>query len=219
MLTVKTDSLGNVVCYKARLVARGHRQIEGIGFTETFNPTVSWNSVRLFLALTVTNNLISLQLDIDMAYLYGDIEPGVVIYMRPPQGIKLSGNYAYRLKKSLYGLKRTGRIWNSLIDEKFKAAGFVPFDEDACVYIRRRGTEVTLLLLYVDDIICSASDKSVLEELVLYLRSLYSLKLKGVSTTVSLPVPTQLLGLELIWGKGFRSVQINASKLVKEFNA
>ncbi len=75
---------------------------------------------------------------------------------------------------------------------------------------------MTLLLLYVDDIICSASDKSVLEELVLYLRSLFSLKLMGVPTKVSLPVPTQLLGLELIWGEGFRSVQINASKLVRE---
>ena len=78
-----------------------HRQIEGIDFTETFSPTVSWNSVRLFLAFTVTNNLIPLQLDIDMAYLYGDIEPGVVIFIRPPQGIKLSGSYAYRLKKSI----------------------------------------------------------------------------------------------------------------------
>ena len=63
----------------------------------------------------------------------------------------------------------------------------------------------------MDDIICSASEKSVLEELVLYLKSLFSLKLMGVPTTVSLPVPVQLLGLELIWGEGFKSVQINAS--------
>ena len=151
-----------------------------------------------------------------MAYLYGDIEPGVTIFMRPPQGVNLLGRFAYRLKKSLYGLKQAGRIWNTLIDEKLRAVGFVALDEDACVYIRRRGKEVTLLLLYVDDIICSASDKSVLEELVLYLRSLFSLKLMGVPTTVSLPVLVQLLGLELIWGEGFKSVQINASKLVKE---
>ena len=49
--------------------------------------------------------------------------------------------------------------------------------EDACVYIRRRGTQVTLLLLYVDDITSSASNKGILEELVLYLQSLFSLKL------------------------------------------
>ena len=115
-----------------------------------------------------------------MAYLYRDIEPGVVIFMRPPQGIKLSGSYAYRLKKSLYGLKQAGRIWNSRIDEKLRAVGFVVLDEDACVYIRKRDPEVTLLLLYVDGIICSASDKSILEELVLYLRGLFSLTFMGV---------------------------------------
>ena len=100
----------------------------------------------------------------------------------------------------MYGLKQAGRIWNLLVDEKLRAAGFVALDEDACASIRRRGSEVTLLLLYVDDIICSASDKSILEELVLYLRSLFSLKLMGVPTSFSLPVPTQLLELELIWG-------------------
>ena len=116
IFTIKTDSLGIVVCYKSRRVARGHRQIEGIDLRETFSPTVSWNSVRLLLALTVTNNLIPLQLDIDMAYLYGDIEPGVVIFMTPPQRIKLSGSFAYRLKKSLYGLIQAGRRWSSSID-------------------------------------------------------------------------------------------------------
>ena len=98
VFTVKTDSLGNIICYQARLVAGGHRQIEGIDFTETLSPTVSWNSVRLFLALTVTSNLIPLQLDIDMAYLYGEIDPGITIFMRPPQGVNLPGRFAYRLK-------------------------------------------------------------------------------------------------------------------------
>ena len=97
-----------------------------------------------------------------------------------------------------------------------RAVGFVALDEDACVYIRRRGTEVTLLLLYVDNIICSASDKDILEELVLYLRSLFSLKLMGVPTTVSLPVPVLSYLGSMIWGEGFKSVQINASKLVRE---
>jgi hypothetical protein len=118
-----------------------------------------------------------------MAYLYGDIDPGITIFMRPPQGISLPGKSVYRLKKSLYGLKQAGRIWNTLIDDKLRAVGFVALDEDACVYIWRRGKDVTLLLLYVNDIICSASDKGILEELVLYLRSLFSLKLMGVPTS------------------------------------
>ena len=63
--------------------------------------------------------------------------------MRAPQGVQLQGGYIYRLKKSLYGLKQSGRIWNKLIDEKLRAVGFVPIDEDACVYIRRKGSEVS----------------------------------------------------------------------------
>jgi len=152
-----------------------------------------------------------------MAYLYGEIESDVTIYMRAPQGVNLESGYVYRLKKSLYGLKQSGRIWNKLIDEKRRAVDFIPIDEDACVYIRRNGSEVSLLLLYVDDIICSASNKDILVELVQYLRSLFKLKLMGVpSVLVDLPVPSQLLGLELIWGEGFKSVQINSSKLVRE---
>ena len=165
----------------------------------------------------MTHNLIPLQLDVDMAYLYGEIESDVTIYMREPQGVNLESGYVYRLKKSLYGLKQSGRIWNKLIDEKLRAVGFIPIDEDACVCIRRKGSEVSLLLLYVDDIICSASSKDILVELVQYLRSLFKLKLMGVpSVLVDLPVPSQLLGLELIWGEGFKSVQINSSKLVRE---
>ena len=189
---------------------------EGVDFTETFSPTVSWDSVRLFLALTVTHNLVPLQLDVDMAYLYGDIEPDVTIFMKPPDGIQLPGKHIYRLKKSLYGLKQAGRIWNKLIDEKLRGIGFIPLDSDSCVYIRRRGEEVALLLLYVDDIICSASNREILIEIVDYLRASFKLKLMGVPTNFDLPVPTQLLGLELIWGENFSSVQINSSKLVRE---
>ena len=67
---------------------------------------------------------------------------------------------------------------------------------------------------YVDDIICSASSKEILVELVEYMKSLFKLKLMGVPSTMSLPIPSQLLGLELIWGRGFTSVQINSSMLV-----
>ena len=162
----------------------------------------------MFSALTVTNNLVPLQLDVNMAYLYGDIERDVTIFMRAPDGIKLPGNPVYRLRKSLYGLKLAGRIWNKLIDEKLRGS----LDSDSCVYIRRRGDEIALFLLYVDEIICSAHNREALIEIVDYLRA--SLKLMGVPTNFDLP--TQLLGLELIWEEVFSNVQINSGKLVRE---
>ena len=152
-----------------------------------------------------------------MAYLYGEIEPGLTIYMQAPKGTSLGEGYVYKLKKSLYGLKQAGRVWNKLVDEKLRAQGFIPIDEDSCVYIRRRSNgEITMLLLYMDDIICSASSKEILVKLVDYMKSLFKLKLMGVASTMSLPIPSQSLGLELIWGRGFSSVQINSSKLVRQ---
>ena len=99
IFTVKTDSLGRLVGFKAQLVAGEHKQIEGIDFTETISPTVTWDLVRLFLALTVIHNLVPLQLDVDMAYLYGDISQ--FLY-----GHRMGSNYLVgKFKKSLYGLK------------------------------------------------------------------------------------------------------------------
>ena len=152
-----------------------------------------------------------------MAYLYVEIKPGVTKYMQAPNGTNLGEDYCYKLKKSLYRLKQAGRVWNELIDDKLRAQRFIPVDEDNCVYIRRKSNgKITMLLLYADDIICSASSKQILIELVENLRSLFKLKLMGVPSTMSLSVPSQLLGLELIWGRGFSTVQINSSKLVRE---
>ena len=120
----------------------------------------------------------------------------------------------------MYGLKQAGRNWNKLIHSVLTSAGFVRIDEDACVYIRHRGNgDVVLLLLYVDDILLAASNTDLLHEFVSFLRSHFKLKLLGVPIDVGLSrtqAPTQLLGLQLTWGEGFRSVHISAEKLVRE---
>jgi len=212
---VKTDDMGRLIRYKARLVVCGNRQREGVDFSETFSPTVSWDSVRLFLALTVKFGLVPLQLDINMAYLYALIDEGLVIYMRPPPGMDVPDGYFLRLLKRLYGFKQSGRNWNHLIHQKLEEAGFMRIDEDACVYMRVRDGKITLLLIYVDDILCSASSKDLLAELLAYLRSLFKLKVMGVPTNIHM-APSQLLGIQLVWGDDFKSVQINASKIVNE---
>jgi len=212
--------MGRIIRFKARLVAGGHHQKEGIDYTETFSPTVSWDSVRLFLAFTVLLGLVPLQLDVDTAYLYSDIEPGIFIYMKPPPGYERADGKVWLLLKSLYGLKQAGRNWNNLIHSVLLAQGFVWIDEDACVYIRHNGDgDVVLLLLYVDDILVSASNVDLLREFVDYLRSHFKLKLLGVPTDMGLNrshVPSQLLGLQLIWGEKLSSVHISAEKLVRE---
>jgi hypothetical protein len=78
---IKTNSLQEIIRFKARLSARGD-QISDIDLGNLFSPVVSWMGIRYFLALTVLLALKPLQLDFDLAYLNADLEE--VIYMRPP---------------------------------------------------------------------------------------------------------------------------------------
>jgi len=99
-----------------RSLLRGNINRLKESISPTISPTVTWDLVRLFLALTVTHNLVPLQLDVDMAYLYGDISQ--FLY-----GHRMGSNYLVGIfKKSLYGLKYAGRIWNKLIDENLKVS-------------------------------------------------------------------------------------------------
>ena len=187
---LKTDSNNVIVRYKARLVVRGDFQIDGIDYEEIFSPIVRWESIRLFLALTVLLKLIPLQLDVDTAFLLADLDEE--IYMNPPPGDNLEDGFVYRLKKSLYGLKQAGRNWNQLLNNILQDYKFVRLDSDHCLYILYEGGKVTLLFIYVDDIYIAASDKESLNLLVEYLQGHFKLKLLGV--------PQQLLGLVLTWG-------------------
>jgi Reverse transcriptase (RNA-dependent DNA polymerase) len=103
---VKSDSRK-----KARLVAQGFSQVEGIDFNELFSPIVRFESVRLILALSTLEDYYCVGVDICNAYLYGKLDEE--IYMRQPEGFKARGqeNKVIRLQHALYGLKQAGLAW------------------------------------------------------------------------------------------------------------
>ena len=88
VFTIKRDSLGEIKRFKARICARGDMEIDGIDYSEIFSPVVSWVGIRIYLALTVLLGLVPFQLDIDLAYLYADLEEEV--YMQPPPGVNIT---------------------------------------------------------------------------------------------------------------------------------
>ena len=106
---VKTNSNGSIERYKARLVAQGYSQQEGLDYDETFSPVVRSESVRSVIALAAMNDLRLHQMDITTAFLHGDLEEEV--YMKQPEGFVAQGqeNLVCRLKKSIYGLKQSPR--------------------------------------------------------------------------------------------------------------
>ncbi|GBM22348.1 Retrovirus-related Pol polyprotein from transposon TNT 1-94 [Araneus ventricosus] len=95
--------------YKARLVARGFMQKEGVDYTGTFSPVISMPSLRLVLVFILQENLHSYVMDVKTAFLNGDLVEAV--YMSQPQGYDDGTGKVCKLKKSLYGLKQAPRQW------------------------------------------------------------------------------------------------------------
>jgi hypothetical protein len=107
---VKRLPNGRIDRYKVRLVARGFSQQYGIDYYEIFAPVVRIESLRILLAIAVREDLKVHQMDVVTAYLAGELEEE--IYMEPPAGLSNSAQKVYKLRKGLYGLKQSARVWN-----------------------------------------------------------------------------------------------------------
>nr|GEZ63231.1 retrovirus-related Pol polyprotein from transposon TNT 1-94 [Tanacetum cinerariifolium] len=106
---VKLDELGGILKNKARLVARGYRQEEGIDFEESFAPIARLEAIRIFLAYTAHKNMVVYQMDMKTAFLNGNLREEV--YVSQPDGFvdQDNPNHVYKLKKALHGLKQAPR--------------------------------------------------------------------------------------------------------------
>ncbi|KAL1200962.1 Retrovirus-related Pol polyprotein from transposon TNT 1-94 [Cardamine amara subsp. amara] len=145
--------------YKARLVARGYSQREGIDYQEVFAPVVKHISIRFLLSVTANMDLELEQFDIKTAFLHGLLEEE--IYMEQPEGfvVKREEDHVCLLEKALYGLKQAPRQWNKCFDQFVVSHGFKRSKYDHCVYIKEsKGKCFIYLLLYVDDMLIASKD-------------------------------------------------------------
>ncbi|GJU83198.1 putative ribonuclease H-like domain-containing protein [Tanacetum coccineum] len=112
---VKLDELGGILKNKARLVARGYCQEEGIDFEESFAPVARLEAIRIFLAFAAHMNMVVYQMDVKTAFLNGNLREEV--YISQPDGFvdPDKPNYVYKLKKALYGLKQAPRAWYDML--------------------------------------------------------------------------------------------------------
>ncbi|KAJ3673013.1 hypothetical protein LUZ60_006387 [Juncus effusus] len=115
----KLDEHGTVVLNKARLVAQGFKQQEGVHFEETFAPVARLESIRLLLAYASIKGFALFQMDVKSAFLNGFLEEEV--YVEQPPGFKDPTNpdHVYKLTKALYGLKQAPRACDAALAEKF----------------------------------------------------------------------------------------------------
>ncbi|GJZ59527.1 ribonuclease H-like domain-containing protein, partial [Tanacetum coccineum] len=172
---IKYKSDGEIDRYKTRLVAKGFNQKEGIDYKETFSPVIKMVTVRCLLNLVVLNGWPIFQLDVNNAFLYGDLVE--TIYMKLPEGYFPAGeNKVCRLKKSLYGLKQALRQWNAKLTSALIENGFSQSKYDYFLYTKSDKGVFLALLVYVDDIIITGNSKSENEKLKVFLKSKFMIK-------------------------------------------
>jgi hypothetical protein len=118
------DENGIVFRNKARLVAQGYNQQEGIDYDETFAPVARLESIRILLAYACAHNFKLFQMDVKSAFLNGVINEEVYV-AQPPGFINFEKpNHVYKLKKAFYGLKQAPKAWYDrlktfLVDHKY----------------------------------------------------------------------------------------------------
>ena len=107
--------------YKARYVVKGYTQVKGVDYTDTFSPTVRMTSVRMLMQLSVQENFMVHCMDFKSAYLNSNID--CEIFVQQPEGYVKTGKdgeqLVWKLNKSLYGLKQSGRNWNNMLHTFF----------------------------------------------------------------------------------------------------
>ena len=180
----KRDSKRNIERYKARLVAQGFTQREGIDYTETFSPISSKDSFRIVMALVAHYDLKLHQMDVKTTFLNGDLYENV--FMAQLKGFIMKGkeNLGCRLKKSIYGLKQASRQWYLKFDETVRSFGFEENVEDNCIYAKFKNGKFIFLVLYIDDILLVSSDMSMLLETKSFLFSNFDMKDLGEASYV-----------------------------------
>lgn len=149
----------NEVKFRARLVAKGFTQKEGVDYSETFSPVVRHSTLRLLFALSVKLELDIFHLDVKTAFLNGHLNEEV--FMKVPDGFQINDeNKVLKLNKAIYGLKQSSRAWNDKVNNVLMELGYKRSKYEPCVFIKQEDNRYTIVTLYVDDFfIFSNSDR------------------------------------------------------------
>ncbi|GJV24199.1 retrovirus-related pol polyprotein from transposon TNT 1-94 [Tanacetum coccineum] len=167
---------------KARLVAQGHRQEEGIDYEEFFAPVARIEAIRLFLAYASFMGFLVYQIDVKSAFLYGTIEEEV--YVTQPPGFKDPGHLdkVYKVVKALYGLHQAPRAWYETLANYLFGNGFKRGKIDQTLFIKKQKGDILLVQVYVDDIIFGSTNKELCTEFEMLMKDKFQMSSMGELT-------------------------------------
>ena len=207
---------------KARLVAGGHREVEQ-PFECTNSPTVATESLMILLALSAQQQRQLATIDIKGAYLNAPfsrrqfmILPSKIathlIRLRPEYAsfANTKGNIIVKLKKALYGLTESAKLWYSHVRATLEEIGYVASHEDQCVFTKKSKTGTCSIGIHVDDFLVASSNNELLNEVFYHLEQRYP----GIKTNTSDKL--SYLGLEIDINKNKKTITVKQSKYIEE---
>ena len=153
---------------RARLVALGHSQIPGVEYTDNFAPVAHDVTFRIALARMMVEMLDSLVMDVEIAFLYGEIDEE--IFMKSPVGMKeidpgSSSEDCYQLLKGIYGLCQAAKqFWKKFVNTaKKESFGFHVSHADPCMIYKQNELGISIIIMYVDDMLIIGKKEQIQE--------------------------------------------------------
>nr|GEU50187.1 putative ribonuclease H-like domain-containing protein [Tanacetum cinerariifolium] len=180
VLKNKKDKRGIVVRNKARLVAQGHIQEEGIDYNEVFAPVARIEAIRLFLAYASFMGFTVYQMYVKSAFLYGSIDEEVYVMQPPGFQDPTFPAKVYKVEKAMYGLHQAPRAWYGTLSKYLLKNDFQRGTIDQTLFIRRQREDFILVQVYVDDIIFGSLNTQLCREFEALMHEKFQMSAMGV---------------------------------------
>jgi len=197
VFSTKYKADGSIERHKARLVAKGYTQTYGIDYQEIFSPVAKLNTVRVLLSIAKNLDWPLHQFDVKNAFLHGDLEEEVYMDIPPGYNSNTPGTVC-RLQRALYGLKQSPRAWFGRFSVAMRKYGFQQSNSDHTLFLKRQRGKVTVLIIYVDDMIITGDDEEEIKRLQKQLSGEFEMKdLGGLKYFLGIEVARSKRGIFL----------------------
>uniref|UniRef100_A0A803PB16 Reverse transcriptase Ty1/copia-type domain-containing protein n=1 Tax=Cannabis sativa TaxID=3483 RepID=A0A803PB16_CANSA len=163
LFRTKLNSDGSVERLKARLVAKWFQKIEGVDYFDTFSLVVKPSTLRIMFTLVVTNNWDIQVVDVNNAFLNGELKE--YVYMQQPKGFEDCEHHTHvcKLQKTKYGLKQASMACYEKLKSALLSWGYVNFVYDFYLFISNNKGHPLLVLVYVNDILITGHDPAAIQ--------------------------------------------------------